>query len=89
MSKKKLRKNIEHICGFCNGEYSVETCCTFSDWTYDEEGKEWVSWQGFIERTKCCKRLLGEGYGNVNYFKTEQEAKQDSDKWKEKIGVWF
>jgi len=32
---------------------------------------------------------LGEGYGDVNEFKTKEEADEWTNKWKEKIGQWL
>ena len=76
-------------CPLCDGEYEVESCCVSSGTVYDNEGKEWVSMQGLVERRKCCKAPLGEGYGDANYFKTKKEADEETLGWKEKIGEWW
>jgi len=76
-------------CPLCDGEYGVENCCVSSTTVYSEEDREWVSMQGFIERRKCCKQPLGEGYGDVNYFKSKQEADEETKKWEQKIGEWW
>jgi len=77
-------------CRLCNGEYNVETCCVSSDTVpTDYKDEPWASIQGFVERRKCCKKRLGEGYGDVNEFKTKEEADEWTNKWKEKIGQWL
>jgi len=70
-------------CLVCGKEYDVETCCVSSVTVYNKEGREWVSMQGFIERRKCCKEPLGEGYGDVNYFKTKKEADEETKDFSE------
>lgn len=75
-------------CATCGKEETVETCCMSSNTEYDDENKEWVSIQGFIERSGCCKRRLGEGYGDVNHYPTVIEADKITEEWKKKIGIW-
>ena len=76
-------------CPLCGEEYGVETKCVSSETVYDEEGGEWISMQGFVERRKCCQKCLGDGYGDVNYFKTQEQADQETATWKKKIGEWW
>jgi len=76
-------------CRVCGKNYNIETCCVFSNYIYDEETREWVSFQGFIERTGCCHHPLGDGYGDANYFETREEAKKDAYQWSNRIGKWF
>jgi len=78
-------------CRLCNEEYDVESCCVSSETIYDkqEEPTPYISIQGFVERRKCCKKPLGEGYGDVNFYKTKKEADEWTNKWKEKIGQWW
>jgi len=85
----KEEKYEEHKCPYCGGNYEIETCCTSSDIDFDDETEEWVTWQGFIERTRCCKHRLGEGYGDMNSYPTAEEAQRIHEEWKRKIGVWF
>lgn len=65
---------------------SVETKCTSVQIEYDEEGKEWVVITGFIERCSRCKKRLGDGYGDVNMFPSEEEAKSFANSFK--LGEW-
>jgi len=79
----------EMKCVLCGGEYDVETCCVSSDTVCDdEETGQWVSMQGFVERRKCCKKPLGEGYGDMNFYDTKEEADKLTEQWKAKIGIW-
>jgi len=91
--EERTKGGIEMKCRVCGGEYEVETCCTSSVTCYDKEAEAWdegwISMQGFIERRKCCKEALGDGYGDVNHYKTEEEADKETDGWKRKIGEWF
>ena len=77
-------------CRLCGGIYEVETQCVSSVTvpTYLKD-EPWASMQGFVERRKCCKKLLGEGYGDVNEFKTKEEADEMTDGWKQKFGEWW
>lgn len=78
------------ICPYCKKDvYEIETCCTSSDFVFDDEDGDWVSFQGFVERTKCCHNSLGEGYGDANYYPTKEEAQKNAEEWKKKIGEWF
>ena len=76
-------------CPLCGEEYGVETKCVSSETVYDRENGEWISMQGFAERRSCCKRILGDGYGDVNFFDTQEEADKVTDSWKQKIGKWW
>jgi len=76
-------------CPLCGKEYDVETSCVSSSYCYSKEDNEWVSMQGFIERRSCCHEILGQGYGDVEYFKTKAQAIAHAKEAAEKIGEWI
>lgn len=67
--------------------------CTYSETYYDdeatdEEPNKWVSYKSYMERAACCGVLLGEGYGDADYFLTKEEADKQTEFWKQVIGKW-
>lgn len=80
------KMKCEHCETEFNEEDSIQTMCESSNYLYSEQDKQWFSMQGFLERCKYCQNLLSGGYGDINFFNTEEEARRYSELFK--IGVW-
>lgn len=59
----------------------VETMCTSA-----RKFRKKIVVTGYIERCSLCKQKLGDGYGDIDHFKTEVEA--DAFLGKIRIGEW-
>ena len=59
-----------------------------SNMDFDDNEKQFVIVRGYLERCADCKIQLGEGYGDVDFFPTEELAKTELIQERSKLGVW-
>jgi len=78
-------------CGICQNEIkTIDTILeSVSSPQYDDVSDEWVICMGFLERCQPCGHLIGNGFGDVEYFKTEQEAQKYGESLAPKRGILF
>lgn len=55
---------------------------------YEDEEEPWVVQTGFKERCIHCKQCLGNGWGEVDHFKTEDDAYGFYEDKKSELNVW-
>lgn len=67
----------------------IETLLESSKVDYDKEYNQFVVMRGFLERCADCKTQLGEGYGDVDYFKTFETANNYVILDSQKLGIWY
>jgi len=74
----------------CKTIEKIETCCVEAFYVFDkEELIPHIVVASFVERCGICKKKLGEGYGDVNEYETEAQAKEELQELDASIGKWF
>jgi len=65
-------------CSVCSEKIdSIQTILdSVSQPLFDDETREWVICMGFLEKCQPCGHFIGEGFGDVEYFKTQLEAQK-------------
>lgn len=92
-----MNKEMDQIkCWNCGNRLDIEYCMDIlcepqfigNIEGYEDEEEPWVVQTGFKERCVHCKKELGNGWGEVDHFKTENDAYRFYEDKKSELNVW-